>query len=535
MSDRASTHGVERASGQPAARRRRRHDSLFVIALVAGVFLATGAAVWWLGNMASAPWTGPASGVGPSQLSPAGDDRRQGTAPREGIRFAADTEQVPQIPTSGENISLEFIPIVPQLLVHLRPGKIWNRSIDSRELLGTLGNLGIWLREFIIALTRFHPEEIDELTIAVNFGVRASVPDIAAVVRLKEEVRKSELLRTRFHGWVVPKLVPEVIESDDSAAVLIDRRTIAVTSTGLTKDLADSLEYPAVPPVELERLLKSSDRDRHFSLLFDLQILDVHRENVFIDQLQQLAERFVLWFGGECRAVSWSVHLEPHLFMDTRITPAAEISPLRLQRHLSVRLDDLPLQLMEFVRTMNPPARGRRRIIGRFPAMMQALVLGTSTVRTREGIRLMTVLPAKATANLAAGATLTWNESVAPGTHRSLVTDKPRPVSVSERLQRPVLVDFRRDPLYEVFVEIGRATDVRVRIDADALKLAGFTQNMPQTHSLGNLPALEALDAILGQYEGRMVVVVNEPEGLILLTTRDFAESHGLSILDTSR
>ena len=77
-----------------------------------------------------------------------------------------------------------------------------------------------------------------------------------------------------------------------------------------------------------------------------------------------------------------------------------------------------------------------------------------------------------------------------------------------------------------IAAEIG----VTVEIDGDALMQQGFTRNMPQTHELGEVPAHQAINAILEQYESKMVIVADEQNNAIRLTTRAAADEAGLPV-----
>ena len=75
-----------------------------------------------------------------------------------------------------------------------------------------------------------------------------------------------------------------------------------------------------------------------------------------------------------------------------------------------------------------------------------------------------------------------------------------RPVRVADLLQRKVQADFNRTPLREVFENLGEQLGVTFAIDGDAFRDAGLTQNMSQTFELGEVPATELLQRVLGQY-----------------------------------
>lgn len=440
-------------------------------------------------------------------------------------------------PTAGSAISMDFIPVVPQLLFHFRPAEIWASKDTERELVATLGNLGTWLHDFILQTTRFEPTEIEELTIAINFGARTNTADLAVVARLVDEQRESQLILKRIRGTLIPDLDAEVYESNNLAFTIIDSKTVAISSLELASELADARKYAAVPQPEMESLLEQSDHSRHATLITDLHVFDVHKDLVLIEPLHRLAESTLLWVGIDCRLLSWSVHLQPHLHMQTTLIPTAELSTNKLERRMLDQLSSLPEQLQTLAQAMHPATIGHRHLIGRFPAMMQAFAWGTQISRLNTGATLTTVLPRKAAANLAAGATLTWNQSIRNPSGKSAIAAVLKPTgskSVVHRLQQSMLIDFRREPLQQVLAYIGREIEIATSIDGDALKLAGLTQNMQQTHELGNVTAVTALDAILRQYNGTLVVVVDETKQTLLLTTQSAAVAQKRTIFDTT-
>ncbi len=437
-------------------------------------------------------------------------------------------------PTAGAAISMDYIPVVPQFVFHFRPAEIWAGKEAELELVATLGNLGTWLHDFILQTTRFGPTEIEELTIAINFGARTNTSDLAVVARLVHEQRESQLIGERIRGRLIPDLDAEVYESDNLAFTIVNSKTVAISSLEIASELADARTYAAVPQPEIETLLEQSDHRRHATLITDLQVFDAHKDLVLIEPLHRLAESTLLWIGTDCRFVSWSVHLQPHLYMQTTLIPTAELSTNKLERRILDQFSSLPEHLQTLAQTMRPATVGHRHLIGRFPAMMQAFVWGTQISRLNAGATLTTVLPRKAAANLTAGAMLTWNESIrTPSNHAEL--EKPTEFqSVANRLQTSLLIDFRREPLQEVLAYIGREIGISTSIDGDALKRAGLTQNMQQTHNLGNITAVAALDVILHQYKGILVIVVDETKQTILLTTQSAAVARQLTIFDTT-
>ncbi|MEZ6125874.1 MAG: hypothetical protein R3C49_22330 [Planctomycetaceae bacterium] len=453
--------------------------------------------------------------------------------------MAASFEDVRGLsPTSGEPIPLSYLPFTPHLVFHIRPAEIWSADVRHQEFVGTLGGLGVWLKDSIQDISRFQVEEIQEITFALNFGARTSAPEVSAVVRLKAEQPPSAY-REKLGGRLRPDLNKDVYEAAPWAYRPVDAKTFVVADVLLAPDLVDADEYPRDLSVDLAGQHRVSDRTREMTLLFDLANVDTHREYIFGTSMQQFADSFVLWFGRDVRTVSWSFHLaKDFLFMETLLKPSGESSALQVQRHVAAQMEKLPGELQDLFRMMKPGTLGRRTMVGRLPAMMQALNLGTSFHTDQSLVRMVTILPDKAAANLAIASLYAWNES--------LVTDftvaapvvsaaSKIPDLVADRLKMPILIDFRQTALDDVFRYISEEIKTPITLNGPAFKLSGLTQNESQTMNLGELPAVAAFDAIFSKYKGTMVMVVDETAKTIEVTTRPVATEAGQTIFETKQ
>lgn len=525
---------VNRVRGR---RKKKSRWGAVALGLGSALFVAAVAGMWWQYQAQATAERELAAQQAQPAVNPAWEEQK--------AQMAQDNESVQQLsPTSGDTIPLQYMPFTPHLIVHLRPAEIWATERQNREFVATLGGLGVWLGDQIRTITRFEPQEIEELTFALNFGPRTSPPDVAAVVRLRSAQTPGDLQLNRFKhgggpGQIRPDLDVRIIEADQYSYMPLDEKTFAVAPITMSNYLAEAKSYPREPSVDLAVLHAESDRQRHVTLMFDLINVDTHREFIFGTDMQQFADEFVLWFGKDVQTLSWSLHLESdQLFMETLVHPNNTSSALKVQRTMQGQLQKLPLRLQDAVRYMQPPTVGQRSMIGRFPAMMKALTLGTSANTGPTYARMVTLLPGKAAANLAAASLYTWNQSVMTDFSQQApaVAAGPKiPETIAERLKMPILVDFRRMPLQEAIAYIADEIKTPFTINGDALKLAGMTQNMPQTYNLGEVPALQALDAILSNpdYKGTLVVVVDEASKSMQLTTRPVATEAGLPIYDT--
>lgn len=457
---------------------------------------------------------------------------------QEKARQAESNKAAEQLsPTSGKPIALDYIPFTPHVLIHLHPTELWKDNRTMGEFRAMLGDLSTWLEEDLKTRTRFAPSDIRELTVALNFGARLAPPEVAMVVRLREkQVNFQKILK----GPMRPDERVEIYEPEDFTYMVIDQETFVVVTKESGEELADYRNSEALASPDMEPLLTKSDRDRHLSIIFDLKILDSHLEDAFLPQLQMVADRFVVWLGEEVETVSWSMHLEPNFYMETLLHNASDSTVSKVQRHAQVQLNRLGEDMLWAVQKMKPTEVGARQMIGRFPAMLQAMSVGTTAHVAPGAARLVTILPKHAATNIAGAAMLTWNQSlITDFSDDKKVTkndDVKVPDKLADRLRMNVLIDFRRTPLQEAFGYIGDSIKTDVTIDGDALKAAGFTQNMPQTFDLGTVTALAAIDRILDNYAKErdpLVLVVDEKGKKLMLSTKSKAEADGLTPYDT--
>ena len=104
--------------------------------------------------------------------------------------------------------------------------------------------------------------------------------------------------------------------------------------------------------------------------------------------------------------------------------------------------------------------------------------------------------------------------------------------TVADRLKMEVVIDFKATPLNDALAHIAASIKTEVTIDGEALRSAGFTQNMPQTYNLGSVSALTAIDTILQKYAGErdpIVLVVDEAGKKLLISTGSKAQKDGLT------
>jgi hypothetical protein len=453
-------------------------------------------------------------------------------------------------PTSGEPIGLYMMPSGVNLVIHLRPARLWSNDPAFTELRYTLtGNVTDWIAEQLKAVCRREPAQIDEALIGVILGARGTPPQVAAVVHLAEEARLSDLIE-EFKGEPLSEASGlRMYRAEKHAYLIRDTKTIAICPAEMGDELADWISRPNHQTTEgILQLLKETDRERLFTVLMEVDDVRRHQAELFPPEAGAAIARVLDTFSDDAETVCWSVNLGDTFHSDlqfrTRVADGQEIlTPDRLVKSLHEKLAQAPHDLMSMILRMRPSMKGAATIIGRYPAMVEAYRQATVPTTDKRQVRLTTVLPARSAPNLALATLLTWDEARRTdfsGPSRPPVTvaaaNTNLPESVAERLKLTIDAEFNRTPLQEAFRYICDEIQINLDLDGEALMDAGYTQNIQQTFNLGRVPASAAIHEIISKFTGdgkeelRMVVSVNEQTRTLIVHTRKFADQKGLPV-----
>ncbi|MCG6155101.1 zinc-ribbon domain-containing protein [Rubinisphaera margarita] len=444
-------------------------------------------------------------------------------------------------PTAGQPIQLLHLPAGVRVAINLRPAELWSNEQRHAEFRASLGPLGTWLENQIVEVCRQQPSEIEELLVGLILGPTGTPPEIAAVIRLKNPQVRADLLTT-YAGEAFQEFNPEIQIVGERAYRIVDDRTVSFCPRQYAEDMLSFESAPAITAGHIEQILKATDRQRLITLAFDPSDIDQHLEALFPPTAHLAIEKMIRWLGPEAQAATWSLHINDDFFTDLAVLGQNTTKPFVLKSEYQKRLSAVPEIMLTSVQKMNPQRSGYRKIIGRFPAMLKVLSMTTAVAVDGQYVRLGTLLPAKAGPNLALGSLLTWDESTRTDfSVAAVVTPPPKaaaPKTFAERLQTKMDVDFRRIPLQEAIAFISDEAKIPIEIDGDALKLAGFTKNMPQTHQEQNLTTMQAINTIVSKYAEEadpLVAHVSEKDNLITILTKKAATARNLETYDFSK
>ena len=457
-------------------------------------------------------------------------------------------------PTKGKPIELQFIPFGTQVVLNIHPAELWKKEGQGEELRFCLTAPAKFLEATFQDLFKRKPEQIEEALICLIPGTQGTKPDVAAVIHLVDEAKKSQLLED-FGGERIDDHGHPVYVTDERAYLIHDQKTIAVGPRAQAQEMVQAIVGRNPTADGIDELLAMTDRDRHITFVFVPRTLRLHANFWFAGAdgkptpIAPFVLRFCDWLGDEVESAVWSFHLGEKTFTsDMLLRNVAGVTTARLARDTQKKLDRFAPDLLATVQMMNPREVGKRKIIGRLPVMSDAFTMATLVSSGPRHIQLITPLPERAAPNLALGTLLAWDESTRTDFTKKAPT-KPTPTEgvklpdlIADRLKLKVDVDFRRTPLQEAFAYISGEIRTTIDIDGDgALKSGGFTKNMPQEFKLEGQTAKDAIARILKNYQDpkdktkQMVIVVDEAKKMILVTTQAGCEKNNLTPFDFTK
>lgn len=448
----------------------------------------------------------------------------------------------PASPTKGKPIELHYLPYGTQVILHIRPADLWKDDGPGKEFRYCIPPLAQLIEGSFEQFFKRKPEQIEEAMIGLIPGTQGTLPEVAAVIHLVDEAKKSQLL-DEFGGQRVDDFGYPVYVTGELAYMIVDQKTIAVCSKVRAEEMVRTIQEPSLTSDGIEELLPMTDRERHITVLLVPRTLRQHSPWWFADNLRPFMVKICDWFGDDVDAMAWSFHLgEQQFYSEFFLRNITGVTAARLERETHAKLSKLPNELLSTVRMMNPQEVGKRKVIGRVPKMAEVCSLASVFEKGPRHVHIITPLPERAAPNLALGTLLAWDESTrtdfSKERQKGTADEVKVPELVADRLKMKIDAEFSRTPLQEAYAFVGAEIKTKIDIDGDALKAGGFTKNMPQTFKMDKATAQDVIAELLKKYQdpakpsNTMVIVVDESKKMILVTTKAFCEQKNLTPFD---
>ncbi len=311
-------------------------------------------------------------------------------------------------PTSGQPPSFRLVPLDGQAFIAARPSEIL-ASPDGAKTLDALGPSFASQREAWEKASGFQLSEVKQVILSLHPN-DAKFPRVSLVVTPKEKLSREQLLQR----WGNPAEAKEGEATYYTGAgwAFYLPADAGDDATFLMGDVADVKEVASskrsAPPLMLnmERLRKGMDDDRHFSLLFRPAFLfNDDGEPLFAGERAKVKEplRWLLGDGVEAGLVS--MHFGSEFYFESRMLGSLSKDKYQLAKEMRERLQEVPNRLTDYFVTLTPPPYWKK-LSFLYPQMVARLHDNMRVGVESEQAVVNSVLPAAAAHNLVLGGEL---------------------------------------------------------------------------------------------------------------------------------
>lgn len=390
-------------------------------------------------------------------------------------------------PTAGPPLSFRGVPPEAQLIVAVRPADIL-AAPEGERVLQALGPMFAAQRTAFEAAVGLKLNEIEQLIVALHNN-DAKYPRASFVVKTKEAIAREQLLAK----WGNPAATQEKSQTYYAgakgayfiSAAPEDQRTFTFGEARDVKDVAaDGGAAPAMFR-EMERLRRTTDSQRHFTLLLYPQFLfNDDGEPLFAGERAKIRKPLAWLLGENLQAAAVSGHFGGEFYFELRMLSSLDKRPLQLAEELKGRLNQMPAALEDYFVQLNPPAYWKK-LAFRYPGMIRDLHGQMRVGVESEQALVNAVLPTPAAHNLVLGGELLV--ATAPGAAVAVGANPPPaagPKTIADALQLKTSYSFdsqslefaMRDLAADVQTNL-KAAEFGIKIIGPDLQNDGITRN----------------------------------------------------------
>jgi hypothetical protein len=258
---------------------------------------------------------------------------------------------------------------------------------------------------------------------------------------------------------------------------------------GEARDIKDVAAKAGAPPAvfrEMERLRRTTDSDRHFTLLFYPQFLfNDDGEPLFAGERAKLRQPLAWLLGEQLQAAAISAHLADDFYFEMRMLASLDKEPFKLAQEVQDRLNKIPTSLEDYLVSLNPPAYWKK-LAFRYPGMIRNLYEQTRVGVENEEAIVNSVLPTIAAHNLVLGGELLVATAPGQATSAAAPTSSGGPKTIEEALAIKTSYSFDNQSLEFAMRDLaedvkgnlkGAPFEFAIKIIGDDLKIDGITRN----------------------------------------------------------
>jgi len=351
--------------------------------------------------------------VTPPVETPQTGEKSVGSAPGSGSTVAKQ-EVVPDdgqllwaSPTTGQPPSFRLVPLDGQVFLSVRPSEML-ASPDGAKVLDALGPDFTAQRDAFEKASGFKLSEIEHALISLHPN-DAKFPRVSLVVTPSEKLTREQLVE-RWGNPAEAKEGEASYYTGPSWAFYVpadaEDGTFLMSDAESVKEVASTKRSSPPLMLHMERLRKSMDGDRHFSLLFRPSFLfNDDGEPLFAGERQKVKEPLRWFLGDDVEAGLVSMHFGNEFYLEGRSLGSLSKDKYQLAKEMRERLQQVPDLLTDYFVALTPPPYWKK-LSFRYPQMVTALHDNMRVGVESEQAVVNSVLPGVAAHNLVLGGEL---------------------------------------------------------------------------------------------------------------------------------
>lgn len=387
-------------------------------------------------------------------------------------------------PTAGTVIEPKLVPGGARILIMLRPEKMLAEQ-EGERVLQALGPDFAAARTAWEGAAGFALSDIDRLTLSVHPN-EGQFPKVCSVVQLASPADVDAMLSKWGNPSPVDGLA-SVYQKGATAYYIPSDGEGQVFVMGPLDSEIKSLVEGDVPPMprDLGRLLRSSDDERHVTVLFDRNFFHTGGSQLFTGPRAKALDQLDWFFGDGVKAGLVSMHFGEPFYFEFRAQNDVTIDPQTLALNLRERADTIPKAIEDYLIKVDPPAYWAR-VKGRIRDMVYEWHDNTRSGVDMDQATINSALPAVAASNLAVAGEMLVTLNPGGGPVGVVAAGPSVPKTIEELLKSPISLQFGSNDMILAMQELegtvkdtfkGLPFQFKVKIMGTHLQLEGITQN----------------------------------------------------------
>jgi eukaryotic-like serine/threonine-protein kinase len=277
-------------------------------------------------------------------------------------------------PTSGKPVGFRCVPLEGQVFLIVRPSEML-ASAEGAKVLDALGPNFPVARSALEGAAGLKLAEMEQLIIGFHNN-DGKFPRISFVIRTKEPFTR-EVLLSKWGNTTEQKEGNSSYYVGNGRAYFIDpvpeEKRFVLGDVLDIKDVAKSVGGAPLLLRDMERLRRSTDEDRHFTVLFNPAFFNNDDGAPLFAAERAKVKEPLRWFLGDgLQGGLVSAQFGESFYLEMRLLGSLDKPKFDLAKEVRQRLKQIPLHLEDYFVALTPPPYWKK-LSFRYPRMISTL------------------------------------------------------------------------------------------------------------------------------------------------------------------